>query len=154
MSRLALLGLAAIIAGACAPVAAQSASAPDPAGEEQPTILISDGGVLRPVVNGGRIAIEGGWATVTLSPLPLERESLDLDVVLTGVDGQPVSADVEVAYDMVGMDHGSGRERAVAHAGGYRMPLHLAMPGSWRLKVRIDRGGEVTTLVVVLPQAG
>ena len=154
MSRLVLLGMAAVLAGACAPAAAGSGAAEGIPDEEQPTILVSDGGVLRPMANGGRVAIPGGWATVTLSPLPLEREALDLDVAVTDVDGRPVSADLRVAYEMVGMDHGSGAERALAHAGAYRMPLHLAMPGSWRLTVLIDRGGDVTTLVVVLPQAG
>jgi len=91
---------------------------------------------------------------VTFSPLPLEREALDLDVAVADVDGRPVPADVEVAYQMVGMTHGGGAEHAVVHAGAHRMPLHLAMPGSWRLTVLIDRGGDVTTLVVVLPQAG
>ena len=49
MSRLVLLGMAAVLAGACAPVAARSSPLKPIGPEEQPTFLVSDGGVLRPM---------------------------------------------------------------------------------------------------------
>lgn len=154
--RPAALLLAGALLGACG--AAATATVPDPestaAEAIETTILVLDGGMLRPVENGGRVAIRDGWATVTLSPPPLQRTDFALDVAVLDASGRAVDAAVEVTYEMVQMDHGVFTERATIHAGRYRVPVHIPMPGTRRFTVRIDRGGVVTSLIVVVPEIG
>jgi hypothetical protein len=145
MRLLIVLGLALVTA--CAPATATSAGAIR--AEEEPTFLVSDGGVLRPIKNGGRVAIPDGWATVTFSPLPLQRSDLNLDVGLADAAGRPIDAAVEVTYEMLDMSHGVYAARATAHQGRYRMPVQVVMPGRWRFTLTIDRGGRPTTVVIV-----
>ena len=145
-----VLGLALVTA--CAPAAATSAGAIR--AEEEPTLLVSDGGVLRPIRNGGRVAIPDGWAAVTFSPLPLQRSDLYLDVGLADPAGRRIDAAVELTYEMIEMSHGVYEARATAHQGRYRMPVQVAMPGRWRFTLTIDRGGRPTTLVIIVPDIG
>lgn len=147
-----VVALALALVTACAPAAATTASTG--AAEEQPTILASDGGLLRPITNGGRVAIPDGWATVTFSPLPLAREQLDLDIAVLDAAGRPVDAAVQVTYEMLDMSHGVFTQRATLHQGRHRMPVNIAMPGRWRFTVTIDHGGRATTVVLVVPEIG
>jgi len=148
--------LAGALLGACGAATAATAPSPMPAAVEviETTILVSDGGILRPIENGGRVAIPDGWATVTLSPPPLQRTDFALDVEVLDASGRALDAAVDVTYEMVQMDHGVFTERATSHAGRYRVPVHIPMPGMWRFTVSIDRGGVVTSLIVVVPEIG
>ena len=148
--------LAGALLGACGVAPTAAPPDPEPAMVEviDTTILISDGGMLRPIENGGRVTIPDGWVTVTLSPPPLQRTDFTLDVEVLDDSGIAVDAAVEISYQMLQMDHGVFTERATAHAGRYRIPVHIPMPGTWRFTVSIDRGGVVTSLVVVVPEIG
>lgn len=148
--------LAGALLGACGAAATVAPPDPEPAAVEviETTILVSDGGMLRPIDNGGRVAIPDGWATVTLSPPPLQRTDFALDIDVLDASGRALEAAVEVRYEMVQMDHGVITERATSHAGRHRVPVHIPMPGMWRFTVSIDRGGVVTSLIVVVPEIG
>lgn len=141
---------------ACTPAAAGIAAVPTPQGEEPAaeTILVSEGGMLRPLENGGRVAISDGWATVRFSPPPLQRSDLVLDVAVLDAKGRPVQATVAVTYEMLQMDHGRSTERAVPHDGLFRMAVRIPMPGAWRFTIHIDRDGVASDLIVVVPEIG
>lgn len=144
--------LALALVTACAPTAVTNARMP--AAGEEPTILATDGGLLRPIRNGGRVAIPDGWATLTFSPLPLQRDQLDLDVGVLDAAGRPADAAVQVTYESLDMDHGVFTQRATAHERRYRVPVQIVMPGRWRFTVSIERGGQATRLVIVVPDIG
>ncbi len=155
--RLAAAILGALLITACSSVAtttpAPAAATPASAAAKETTILANDGGVLRPIANGGRVALRNGWATVRLSPTRLDVEG-QLEVSIFDPDGRPATADVSVDYVSMDMDHGHTIERGVLHEGCYRMPLVFLMPGSWRLVIHVVRGGTEETLTVVLPDVG
>ncbi|HEU5288219.1 MAG TPA: hypothetical protein VFV20_07440 [Candidatus Limnocylindria bacterium] len=150
--RLVLTLLVAVVASACAPTAAPTpTSAAAPA--KDVTILASDGGVMRPIANGGRVPLRGGWATITLSPVPLQ-ETAQLKVSVFDAEGRLAEANVSVDYASIDMDHGHTLERGVLHENCYQMPLSFAMPGSWRLLIHVVRGPTDDTVTLVLPDVG
>jgi len=148
--------LAGLLLAACAPAAAKADGAaaigeahPATGSEGQP-ILVNEGGILRPIANGGRVALRsGGWARLTFSPFPLAQKS-DLDVALEDAAGRLMSADVVVEYEMLDMDHGHVTEHAVLHQGRYRAPLSFSMYGAWKFAIRVTRGSNVETLAIVV----
>lgn len=150
--RLVLALLVAVVASACAPTAAPiptSAAAPG----KDITILASDGAVMRPIANGGRVPLRSGWATITLSPVPLQ-ETAQLKVSVFDADGRLAEANVSVDYASIDMDHGHTLEHGVLHENCYQMPLSFAMPGSWRLLIHVVRGPTDDTVTLVLPEVG
>ncbi len=152
--RIAALILVGALLGACTEAVAHpqppSAAGGTSAGA---TILVSEGGVMRPIQNGGRVALRSGWATLRFSPLPLDFES-SLDVALFDSSGASVTGDVSAQYESIDMDHGRTTSTGSPHEGGYRMPLAFEMPGAWRVVVRIARGGTEETITIVLPAVG
>ncbi|MBM4434231.1 MAG: hypothetical protein FJ028_03825 [Chloroflexi bacterium] len=150
------LRLVAALLISCGGASATSAGAPRVAAvsAERPTILLNEGGVFRPIDNGGRVAIPGGWATVEFSPLPLTRSDVYLDVAVLDPAGKPVGATVSVSYEMVLMDHGTYSRQASMHGGRHRMPISIVMPGKWQFAIAIDRNGTVTRFLVVVPEIG
>jgi len=153
--RLAAAIFATLLVTGCSAAVATSPASPTPFGQiaRDTTILTSDGGVLRPIPNGGRVALRSGWAAVRLAPGKLEDRGR-LEVTVFDADGRQASADVSVDYASMDMDHGHTLEHGVVHEGCYRMPLTFVMPGSWRLVVRIARGGADETFTLVLPDVG
>lgn len=150
--RLAAAILTASILTACGSAAATTPTPASGAGATEAAILASDGDVLRPIANGGRVALREGWATIRFSSLASERA--DLDVALFDVSGRSVRGDVRVSYASLDMDHGSTTTVAAEHEGAYRVPLEFVMPGRWRLVVRITRGDVQETLTILLPEVG
>lgn len=153
--------LCALLLAACAPAAAGStaetaaAAAPagGPAASADVTILASEGGVLRPIANGGRVGLREGWATVRLSPVPL-RERVELDVGVFDGSGRAVSGDVHVTYESIDMDHGRTTAAGIPDDSGHHVPLEFLMPGAWRLVLEITRGGITDKVTLVLPEVG
>jgi len=119
---------------------------------KQIAILASEGGVLRPIANGGRVALRGGWATVTLAPAA--GGEADLDIALFDSAGRTVTGDVRASYESMDMDHGSTVEPGVLHGDCYRVRLSFIMPGAWRVVVHVAHDGVEESLTLVLPQAG
>jgi hypothetical protein len=146
--------LAVVLASACG-----SAAAPAPTAHAATTaakgitILASDGTVMRPITNGGRVPLRSGWATVTLSPVPLAEDG-QLQVSVFDADGRQIEAEVSVDYVSMDMDHGHTIEHGVMHGNCYQMPLSFAMPGSWKLVVHVVRGGSDESVTLVLPEVG
>jgi hypothetical protein len=69
------------LALACALVLASCAMpAEEPAAEVTASVFVNEGGMVRPLVNGGRVALEGsGWATLRFAPFPPSpRTELDI----------------------------------------------------------------------------
>ncbi len=67
--------------------------------------------------------------------------------------GAPARADVVVAYEMIGMEHGVVSQRANAGAAGhYVIPLNFAMGGSWRLQIRVTTAAGASSLLVMIPE--
>lgn len=148
-----VLGLVlSLVASACAPAAAPAPVSAAASGKDV-TILASDGGVMRPIANGGRVPLRSGWATVTLSPVPLQ-DTGQLKVSVFDADGRLAEADVSVDYVSMDMDHGHTVERGVLHENCYQMPLSFAMPGSWRLQIHVVHGAADETVTLVLPEVG
>ncbi|HZP94964.1 MAG TPA: hypothetical protein VFC31_01320 [Candidatus Limnocylindria bacterium] len=146
--------LAAVIASACTTTAVSApASAPAAGGGKDITILAGDGAVMRPIANGGRVPLRSGWATITLSPVPL-AETGQLRVSVFDAEGRQTEADVFVDYASIDMDHGHTVEHGVLRENCYQMPLSFAMPGSWRLMIHVVRGATDETVTVVLPEVG
>lgn len=137
--------------GVAGSAARTSAGGPSAAGAV--TILVSEGGLLRPVDNGGRVALHEGWATIRVSPVPL-RERTELDVGVFDGSGRAVAGRVDVTYESIDMDHGRTTVTGIPDDGGYHVPLELIMPGAWRLVVEIARGGTADTVTLVLPEVG
>jgi hypothetical protein len=150
--RFAALVLAASLIAACGSAAATTAAGPAAAVATEAAILVSDGGVMRPMANGARVPLREGFATVRFSSLAAER--VDVDVTVLDAAGHRTPAEVRLSYESLDMDHGSLDMQAVAREGGYRGTLEFAMPGAWRLKLRIDRQGGTETVTLVLPQVG
>lgn len=156
MTRLALLAalLAALLVGACAARVPAAVAEPAAPADAEATVFVSEGGMLRPLANGGRVALRDGWAEVRFTPYPLGPRS-DLDVrIIDGRSGRAADADVTVLYEMLGMEHGMVVQRATPRSDGHHTaPLNVAMPGQWRFMLRIARSGEVESVVLVLPVA-
>jgi hypothetical protein len=150
--RIVALVLAGVLAGACG---AAAADPPASASQAIPsaTILVSEGGILRPLQNGGRVPLRGGWATVQLTPVPL-RSQAELFVTLFDAAGTARAGDISAQYESLDMDHGRNGATGMAYERGYRMPLSFEMPGSWKILVRVSRGGAEETITLVLPQVG
>lgn len=143
MKRL-VIALALLIAGCTAPGADEVT--------EQVTaaVFLSEGGVMRPLQNGDRVALlEGGWATLTFSVFP-PRDGSELEVALQGTAATSIS----VATEMVGMDHDATTETAVLRDGRYLVPLSFPMPGAYRVLVRVSGAAATSTLTLVIASGG
>lgn len=148
--RLVSLALAISLAVACSPAVTPAPAAPAVAGV---TILASDGAAMRPIVNGGRVPLRNGWATIQIAPVPLTGDGR-LRVGVFDRDGREVDADVSVDYSSLDMDHGHIIERGVLHERCYEMPLSFAMPGRWRLLIHVVRDADEDTVTLLLPEVG
>jgi hypothetical protein len=151
--RFAIVALVtALLATGCSAAAAAPAPKAAVVVDEAP-LLASEGGVLRPIDNGGRVAMKGGYAEVRFTPSP---QSMDpqLQVSLFDPAGQPRTADVSVEWESLDMDHGTDSATGSLHEGCYRMRLSFAMPGSWRLKVHVTGSGAEEIVTLVLPWVG
>lgn len=147
------LVLSALLAlAACAPVAPAASVAPV---DETPRAFVSEGGFLAPLKNGGRVQLADGWAQLYFAPYPPQART-DLDVVVyDGATGRPASADVSIAYEMLGMEHGVVTQRAAPGAPGHhRIPLNLGMPGMWRFQLKVLHGGATSTVLLIVPEVG
>ncbi len=145
--------LAALLVGGCGSAAATTAVLPAAApAAPGPVILVSEGGVLRPVANGGRVPVRDAWATVRFSDLTHER--IDLDVAVLDIGGRSVPASVRVSFESTDMDHGTLDAIVAARDGGYRATIDVPMPGGLRVKLRIAREGSEDTVTLILPQVG
>lgn len=149
MRRAASLLAALLALAACVP------AAPGAPTDATPRAFVNEGGLLAPLANGGRVQLVDGWAQVYFAPYPpITRSDLDV-VVYDGASGRPVSADVFVAYEMLGMEHGLVTRRAAPGAAGHhRMPLHLAMPGTWRFTVNVEVNGVASKVLLIVPEVG
>jgi len=149
--RLAAALLSALLVSGCT---AATAAAPAPAATTPDApLLASEGGVLRPIDNGGRVALHSGYATVRLSPSPQSMDPL-LQVYVFDSAGQAATADISVDYESLDMDHGISTAQGVWHEGCYRMGLSFGMAGSWRLVIHVVRAGAEEKVVLVLPWVG
>jgi YtkA-like protein len=148
--KIVALILSAIVFAACS---SASAAVPAPAISEEAPLLASEGGVLRPIDNGSRVALHDGYATVRLAPSP---QSMDprLEVAVFDSAGKQQAADVFVVTQMMDMDHGTEQIAANFQGGVYGMRLSFGMPGSWKLVVHIVRGAREETVTLVLPWVG
>ena len=144
---------ALLVAGCSSTVTMKPSTVSTTAAAKETTILASEGGVLRPIANGGRVALRSGWATVRLSPTRVDQDG-QLEVSVFDADGRPATAEVSVDYVSMDMDHGHTMEHGVFHEDCYRMPLSFVMPGSWRLVIHVARGGTDETVTLVLPDVG
>lgn len=168
--RLAAAVLGALLLSACSSAAATSGAAGGGPAAEAPAatsrtlageaaataavvILADDGGLLRPIANGGRIALREGWTTVRFSPVPL-GERVRLDVAVFDGSGRAAPGELCVTYESLDMDHGRATEKGVPNHDGYFVPLHFVMPGSWRLVLKITRPGAEDRVTLVLPAVG
>lgn len=114
------------------------------------SVFLSEGGFMRPLANGARVAlIEGGWATLTFSEFP-PRDGCHLEIDLESTSATSVS----VATEMVGMDHDMASPAALEHAGRYRVPLAFPMPGAYRVLVRVETAAGASTLTLVVAGGG
>jgi hypothetical protein len=148
--RILAAALGLLVATACT---AATAAVPTPGPNEDAPLLASEGGVLRPIDNGTRLALRTGYATVRFTPSP---QSMDPDLLLSIVDasGNATAADVSVDWESLDMDHGMSTEHSKPVDGGYRTRISFAMPGSWRLVIHVVRGGAEEKLILVLPWVG
>jgi len=157
--RLAAALLIGALATACSTASADTgtptAAPANPAALSIPDVplLASEGGVLRPIDNGGRVAMQRGYATVRMTPSP---QSMDprLEIALFDSDGKAQTADVWVVTEMVDMDMGSEEVHARVDNGTYTMRLSFGMPGAWRLKVHVVRAGNDEGFTIVVPWVG
>ncbi len=151
----AMLG-AVLLAGCSAATAATQTPAGSFSAAAVPDapLLASEGGIMRPIENGARLALQNGYVTVRLAPSP---QSMDPVVQVAVFDraGQPVAAEVAVDYESIDMDHGQNTEPAVLRDGSYRARLSFAMQGIWRLVIHVKRAGVADDKVtLVLPWVG
>lgn len=116
-------------------------------------ILIDEGGVMRPVANGGRVALRAGWATVRFDRVPIGPDS---QVVVTVFDGSGavIVSEVTAVYEALDMDHGRTVARSAIDGASHRMRLAFEMPGQWKVTVTVAREGSQETFTLVLPMAG
>lgn len=139
-----------IILVACNPTT--NATGIEPA-EGEPHVFVSNGNMVTPLQNGGRVKLTNGWARLTFTPYPPRARS-DLDVqVFYGDSGEPTIAEVSVAYEMIGMEeHGVVIQRAIPRANDhYILPLNVGMPGFWRFSLKVVFGGTMSTFVLLIP---
>lgn len=148
MIALLVSGCSTATAAVPAPVAKQA-----PAATQDAPLLASEGGILRPFDNGGRLAMHSGYATVKLSPSPQSMDPL-LQVSVFDSAGQAQDADVSVDYESLDMDHGVTTAVGHFHEGCYRMGLSFGMAGSWRVVIHVKRSGSEEKVVLVLPWVG
>ena len=146
-----LVALVGLTLAACSTAAAK-APAPSTGMPDAP-LLTSEGGILRPIENGGRVPMRSGYAIVRLTPGPQSMDP-DVDVTLFDSAGQPVTAGVYAEYESLDMDHGIERVQARVADGGYRMRLSFAMQGTWRVIIHVARGPSDDSLTLVLPWVG
>lgn len=138
---------AALLLGACAAPGASTETSP--AGGARSTIFVSEGGMVRPLENGARVALaSGGAAAVSFSPFPPGREAA-LEVVLEGTD-----AEVSVSTSMVGMDHGAAVSRAAREGGRHRAALSFPMPSTYRIAIEVARPGAHDSVVLIVAGGG
>lgn len=116
-------------------------------------ILLDEGGLMRPIPNGGRIPLRKGWATVRFDKIPVARQS-QLVVTLFDGSGTTAGADIAAEYEALGMDHGRTAVRGAADGGSHRIRLAFEMPGQWKVTVSVTRDGSRETFTLVLPMAG
>lgn len=150
--KTAALACAVVFTAACGRAAAVS-SGPPPGDAGATVILANDGGVLRPIANGGRVTLRTGSASVRFVPYPVKLDG-DLDVALFDANGRPVAGDVKVYYESIDMDHDRITARGVRHGDAYRVPFSFLMPGAWRLVITVGRPDDGTSdrFVLMLPQ--
>jgi hypothetical protein len=150
-----LLGaiLVAVLVAVLATGCSVGVAASQPPATSEANLLVSEGGMLRPIDNGGRVGLKSGWATVKLWPSPQDMDP-NLEVAVFDAAGNVVSADVWVVYEMMDMDHGIDESRATFREGLHRMHLSFGMQGSWKLVVHIARAGLEESVVLVLPWIG
>jgi hypothetical protein len=144
--------LSVVLASGCAAATATPPATTAAAADEAP-LLANEGGVLRPIENGGRVAMHSGYATVRLSPSPQSMDPLLQVTVFDAADGAQ-EADVSVDYESLDMDHGVTTAHGMLHEGCYRMGLSFGMAGSWRLVIHVTRAGAEEKVVLVLPWVG
>ena len=150
------VALAGLLLAACS---AASAETPTPmphataAAVPDAPLLTNEGGVLRPIENGGRLPMRGGYATIRLTPGP---QSMDpqIDLVVFDAAGQALTADVFAEYESLDMDHGVEKIQARSVDGCYRMRLSFSMQGMWRVVIHVVRGAAEEKLTLVLPWVG
>jgi YtkA-like protein len=148
--KLAAALLSMLLATGCS---AATAAVPTPTAVPDAPILASEGGVLRPIDNGGRLPMKMGYATVRLWPSPQSMDP-NLQVALFDASGQAATADVFVVSEMLDMEHGTETIPATVRDGFYQMHLSFGMPGSWRLVVHVKRDAAEETITLVLPWIG
>lgn len=152
---LAVAGAAALAWSYAGTVTARDGASPSAASLSGPAghILVDEGGVMRPVANGGRVALRSGWAIVRFDRVPIAPES---QVVVTVFDGSgaATAAEVTAVYEALDMDHGRAVARAVTDGGSHRLRLAFEMPGQWKVTVRVARAGSEETFTLVLPLVG
>jgi len=146
------IALAGLLIASCS---AASAAAPTPTTTAMPDapLMVSEGGVLRPVDNGARLPLPSGYAIVKLTPGPQSMDP-DLDVTIFDSAGTPAGVDVSAEFESLDMDHGIERVQARKTGSSYRMRLSFAMPGTWRVVIHVARGTSEEKLVLVLPWVG
>jgi ABC-type transport system substrate-binding protein len=152
MKLIAIALVSVVLATACSGATA-APPATTPAAAPEAPLLANEGGVLRPIDNGGRVAMHDGYATVRLSPSPQSMDPL-LQVWVFDSAGQAQEADVTVDYDSLDMDHGVSTAHGTLHEGCYRMGLSFGMAGSWRLVIHVTRAGAEEKMVLMLPWVG
>ena len=151
-----VVALAGLVLAACSTASAQTPTAmPHASVAVMPDapLLTNEGGVLRPIENGGRLPMRSGYATVRLTPGP---QSMDpqVDLVVFDSAGQAVAADVFAEYESLDMDHGIEKTQARQVDGCYRMRLSFSMQGMWRVVIHVARGTTEEKLTLVLPWVG
>jgi hypothetical protein len=151
--RLAAVILSGLLASGCVAATTAAVAPAAPAAMPDAPLLASEGGILRPIDNGGRVAMHSGYATVRLSPSAQSMDPL-LEISLFDSAGNPANADVSVDYESLDMDHGTSVAKGVFHEGCYRMGLSFGMAGSWRLVIHVMRSGTEEKVVLVLPWVG
>lgn len=147
-----LLAVAGLVLASCATASAAIPASTTTAMPDAP-LLVSEGGVLRPVDNGARLPLRIGYAMVKLTPGPQSMDP-DIDVAIFDSAGTSAGADVFAEYESLDMDHGVERVLARDVGGHYRMRLSFAMPGTWRVVIHVTRGPADEKLVLVLPWVG
>ncbi len=148
--RIAAALLALVLATGCS---AATAAAPTTSATADAPLMVSEGGVLRPIENGSRLSLRSGYATVRLWPSPEDMDP-NLQVGLFDAAGKPAVANVSVVAEMLDMDHGTETATGVLRDGLYQMHLSFGMQGRWRLVVHIARDGAEEILTLVLPWVG
>lgn len=146
-----VLVAAAVLAAACGEAVGHPDAVRVAAGPA--TMLLSDGGVMRPLEQGGRVALRSGWATVSALPGPRDGE-IEMTVALFDAAGAPADAGVSAVYESLEMDHGRTVVQGVVREGAARLALRITMPGAWGVELRIRRADADETFRLMLPDVG